>query len=362
MKKAHTQKGITLIALIITIVVLLILAVVTINAIQGDGIIQYAKNASDEYTKKADEEQTILSELEEYLAETAGPWVQEKTVVKNIKTGATLNVGDTVAYDETKNGTVTVPVDVNWKVLGAKNGEVLLMSTADVGTVELYGADDYYNNVGIGKINAACSAYAGGNGALSVRSINVEDVNRITGYDPTNQINGKVYGAGQVYEYGNVVTYTLGADGDTVTVTVEGKPDLKSTFSLNDDYGGPFYKPDGTTLKAGESYEAEQNTHYYYQASKYLTNTTKDPAYAMLFRNEANTSNVSYWLGSSYVYAHPYNAFFGVRLVYDGNVGHNDLWSSGSGDHGSRSCGVRAVVSLKSDVIFTPNGANSWEI
>ena len=60
MKKTKTQKGITLIALIITIVVLLILAVVTINAIQGDGIIQYAKNARDEYQTKADEEQETI--------------------------------------------------------------------------------------------------------------------------------------------------------------------------------------------------------------------------------------------------------------------------------------------------------------
>ena len=73
MKKSKTQKGITLIALIITIVVLLILAVVTINAIQGDGILQYASNAADEYTKKADEEQetinTLLGQIEGSLKE-----------------------------------------------------------------------------------------------------------------------------------------------------------------------------------------------------------------------------------------------------------------------------------------------------
>ena len=59
-KRVRQEKGITLIALIITIVVLLILAVVTINSIQGDGIIKYAQNAADEYTAKADEEQDML--------------------------------------------------------------------------------------------------------------------------------------------------------------------------------------------------------------------------------------------------------------------------------------------------------------
>lgn len=58
------NSGITLIVLIITIVVLLILAVVAIRAVQGDGIIAHAKNASDNYNQaQADENAT----LEDYL-------------------------------------------------------------------------------------------------------------------------------------------------------------------------------------------------------------------------------------------------------------------------------------------------------
>ena len=45
MRRTKMQKGITLIALIITIVVLLILAVVTIGAVQESGIIRYATDA-----------------------------------------------------------------------------------------------------------------------------------------------------------------------------------------------------------------------------------------------------------------------------------------------------------------------------
>ena len=54
------EKGITLVALIITIIVLLILAVVAIKAVQGDGIIQHAKNARDEYEQAQTNEQTTL--------------------------------------------------------------------------------------------------------------------------------------------------------------------------------------------------------------------------------------------------------------------------------------------------------------
>lgn len=60
MRKNKTQKGITLIALIITIVVLLILAVVAIRAVQGDGIIARAKEATSKYTEAQAEEKLEL--------------------------------------------------------------------------------------------------------------------------------------------------------------------------------------------------------------------------------------------------------------------------------------------------------------
>ena len=45
MEKQKMNKGITLVALIITIIILLILAVVTISSVNGNGIIAHAKNA-----------------------------------------------------------------------------------------------------------------------------------------------------------------------------------------------------------------------------------------------------------------------------------------------------------------------------
>jgi len=63
------QKGITLIALIITIVVLLILAVVTIRAIKGESIIKYAHDARDEYQEGQAAEKDVLGQYEAYIAE-----------------------------------------------------------------------------------------------------------------------------------------------------------------------------------------------------------------------------------------------------------------------------------------------------
>ncbi len=63
-------KGITLIALVVTIVVLLILAGVVIATLNGnDNIIKNANTAVGKYNEKANEEQSVLDTLEEKLKE-----------------------------------------------------------------------------------------------------------------------------------------------------------------------------------------------------------------------------------------------------------------------------------------------------
>ena len=68
--KVKETKGITLIALVITIVVLLILAGVVIATLNGnDNIIKNANTAVGKYNEKVNEEQGILNTLEEKLRE-----------------------------------------------------------------------------------------------------------------------------------------------------------------------------------------------------------------------------------------------------------------------------------------------------
>jgi len=67
MKGTKEQKGITLIALIITIVVLLILAAVAISSISNDGILHYAQNAADSWNKAQANEQDTLSGYVDWL-------------------------------------------------------------------------------------------------------------------------------------------------------------------------------------------------------------------------------------------------------------------------------------------------------
>lgn len=62
------QKGITLVALVITVVVMLILAGVAIAAVvDGNGLFNSTRNAADEYQLKAEEENQLLNDLKGYI-------------------------------------------------------------------------------------------------------------------------------------------------------------------------------------------------------------------------------------------------------------------------------------------------------
>jgi len=67
MKNTKTNKGITLVALIITIVILMVLAGVAIISIQNDGILAYAQNASTTWNSAQKNEAGIIGGYEQYL-------------------------------------------------------------------------------------------------------------------------------------------------------------------------------------------------------------------------------------------------------------------------------------------------------
>lgn len=69
-QRLKEYNGITLVALIITIVVLLIFAVVAINEVKGNGIIEYARNAKAKTSLTEEEEKTKIGNLEDLIGDT----------------------------------------------------------------------------------------------------------------------------------------------------------------------------------------------------------------------------------------------------------------------------------------------------
>ena len=67
-KELKSNGGITLVALVVTIIVLIILAGVSISLVLGDnGIITKAKEAKENYIAAAEEEGQMLNEFEDEI-------------------------------------------------------------------------------------------------------------------------------------------------------------------------------------------------------------------------------------------------------------------------------------------------------
>ena len=125
MNMKKSEKGITLIALIITIVIMLILAIVTIAAVKGEGIIGKAKQAKADYQNAQVEEQNVI---DQYLAE-----------MENLAGDNSVGGNNTITEgEEEKNPNIAsyteenVPIPVGFKyVEGTKDTGVVVENEAD---------------------------------------------------------------------------------------------------------------------------------------------------------------------------------------------------------------------------------------
>ena len=268
-KKKILNEGITLIALVVTIVVLLILAGTSIQMLAGeDGIITQAKNAKDKTTIGNEKDLVDLSvvaaqlssewgeitetNLEKELTinigerdvdytltktgdnytvtytETGnsyivysdgstkerGPWTQEKKeedgsisitngkitlevgdVIKNYNPVPEGKTAETVTSYSTENGygnqTFSADYDAGaWRVLGvSEDGKLMIVpeniiKTTSDGYYYLQGQAGYVNAVS--ELDKISAIFGKGYGAESARSVKVEDINRVTGYNPNN--------------------------------------------------------------------------------------------------------------------------------------------------------------------------------
>lgn len=374
MKKTRMEKGITLVALIITIVVLLILATVAINSIQNEGIIGHAESAADKYTDAEAQEKAALLETEYFIASKLGSTSTTKTeyVLQNMY-GSDLKLGAEVDYND---GVSTY--DGSWKILGIKDGRILLMSTKSVGTKELSGVDGYNN--GITYLNDICAPYGTGKGAALARSITAEDINAIVGYNPSNpKNNGKPSYYDHENEYGAEITYTyVSPTSWTILSTNSAFPN--GTYS---DAGG-FTLMNGKSLSEVGTFK-ETTTFYTYEltnSSDYYENSATDHSktgyilmdgadkgniYNMIYPTAVRTP---YWLATQAAVAKDKYASYGFLEVNATDLNGNNIWvqrstsiSKTNGETKSKTCEVRCVVELKAGVkLVDSNNDGKFEI
>ena len=131
-KMAKERRGVTLIALVITIIVLLILAGVTIAMLTGDnGIISKAMQAKIRTEEAKETEETGLNEIENYIngkSAEAGVVVQD---LKSIKSDGTE--GEVIGEKVSDGAGGVVPIPSGFYYVGgtAKSGTVISDNLAD---------------------------------------------------------------------------------------------------------------------------------------------------------------------------------------------------------------------------------------
>ena len=305
-----------------------------------------------DYTE-GDTEEVVLIGIEDWHEETND---DGETIITN---GITeLKIGDYIAYDPTDGATITSYTSTEeqngygdqvfnlssytygWRVLGLDEdtNEILLVSEdyigPDSGGYEGYGRTYYYligqtgYANGIKELDAISELYGQGEGATGARSIKVEDVDKIVGYEQTDIEN---WGSGQTQAYGNEITYT------------------SAGFTYFDE-GSKTWK----TLEDGESVTLKNNYYYYTNNNELLFVNSENSAIEDSYKK--GTSGCLYWLASSFLVTYDEsNVHWGIHRVMSGslNIGHaNDssmIYGSSSSGR-DRYGGIRPVVSLESDI------------
>ena len=454
-----TSNGITLIALVITIIVLLILAGVTIATLTGDnGILGKAKTAKTTNDEEKAKEQIKIAVMGSYgddgklnyedlknnleqigikdlpneasyplevtlegvIAEidengevnftTSGGYTQTGDTITS-PDGKTMKVGDYVDYDPTLeanasdltytstadktgtnsdqefNATTYKSAGYGWRVLGVKNGKIRLISEEFIGAgaysdssrtyYYLRGQKGYIN--GIEELNKISAIFGHGKGAEKAKSITVEDINGITGYNPETA----KYGKGYFYEYGNKVTYTRGSGTALSSSATNGQTwsGTRNTFNYYNKSTKEF-----VPLTSGST--EITSTCYYYNpltlgTDKVVAGTKEDgmlsEIYKILFGYDKVGSDnhfrdftngqcaQNYWLASDYAQANDYHVYWELYSVDTDTLNSIDVGGSAlyrsDGNEYSDSIGLRPIVSLKSDVSLEWNEtAKEWKI
>ena len=297
---------------------------------------------------------------------------ETQTVTRN---GQKFHIGDYIKYDAPESTGYTGLK--KWRLLGEEDGKLLLVSTDFIYSETTKGqqypmtqlSGDYSGvNNAINELNRIGALYINEEMADNGRSINVNDVNRITGYEPersyldANDLSkvGPCYN-GESCQYGNTVTYTMKEGkvwykgdkvaplNDTQTTSTAFKlpgseTDITASVSVKSTSFKYYAETLGNFLKASVSMSEQVNL-------KGLKSNS--PEYDVLF-NKFGISVPFYWLASSWAYPLPGCLVLGVSYVEKGGcvVGYGSgrhLYVSNTGSC-SGSFGVRAVVSLKSDI------------
>ena len=369
------ERGITLIALIITIIVLVILAAVSISAVYNSKIINYATNGAVDYATESVKENEILdkttslmesaiSNIESINAENGGtsgstgeepePPIEEPEVgidfgdmteeefinnyvgkyVDYTPESGTFSdhVGTMYSGDEdSKNVEVSTDTSVKWKILFADSNTLTLISDKSVHNRFYLQSYNGYNN-GVLLLNNACKAmYSNSSLGATGRSLKIEDIESISNYSGATNIE---YAPSYRY-YPNIFMQEEGGNTSGSYGTL-GRSEQSSYVT--------------GSSSGSSSFQGRETWYSYTMSSSYMNQKYVDLFYCLQ----------AAWLASRCVdYG---DGWFNFNIFFMDNsyVNSYTLYRS-TGDTDNNSCAIRPIVEIdltKVNVGVTGTGAD----
>ena len=112
-KKIKTNNGITLVALVITIIILLILATISIQSLTNTGLFSKAQEAKEKSQNAEENQAKTLNEYEDelnkYISSTVKETFKGTSVTNAIQYGDVLNKDDNTELHDAYGNKIVVP-------------------------------------------------------------------------------------------------------------------------------------------------------------------------------------------------------------------------------------------------------------
>ena len=408
MKKIEMkEKGITLIALVITIIVLLILAGVTIATLTGDnGILTKATEAKDKTEEGEEEEKVKLSvagalakdnggEIKEgyldeelasqfgekgtdYNLEGSGPFtvtiiesgrsylINEDGAIGEVVEREGIEVGDYVNYTP-DTSTIEYGVDklspeitgsgsnssaikqdsLKWRIMNIDaSGRVDLISEKPTSQEVYFSRARGYNN-GVFVINDICkSLYSNNSLGITARNLDLKDIE-----DKMNEVGktSRVEYSNEV-KYGETKNYGSGYNQYPNLYAEENGSGINTETVKEDgiDINADWYSSP-TTEDSSTANEGLTVTQTYYGWGNTPSSYFDDQRFYDMIFNTGKT----YWLASRFADCISPYATFGLCRVSNSTLDGNRMFYS-NGDPSGYGRYLRPVVSLGADIQITP--------
>ena len=394
------EKGITLIALVVTIVVLLILAGVTISLLLDEnGIITKSKDARNANRAGAIKEEITLWKADKFAADNgAGSHESMDDFLARLKTRGLISDEDIATIKDTKKlqvgkETIVFPSDAKTLVQAFKDNEIKVgdylnyndyvdeSKTYTTATNENGWADQkytatkntYWQVLGLDETgeklmlisqspikkkmktddtaeNWEKSPYLilkGAYGYVNGKAI----LNNVSGIYSTSLGKAESLTAEEI---NRLIGVTVDYKNKTVYENSDPSTNIDKTGSIGNQYTykATDYTPESyidNRRHAAEGEKTEPATAYYYEWDKL---TIPEPLKTMLFSGTASDANYvkAYWLASSGVCVNSERAYFGPGNVVDGFLASDRRLFYSYGYWRAGSLAVRPVVYLNSEV------------